>query len=152
MKVLSAFLAAGALVALFAQAPAPAPSQAVSDAKPKSVGTMSELMVDIIYPTSDDLFYIVRGAPTTDKAWNDYQARMLMLAESANLLMMEPRMRDKGKWMDDAKLLWDVGQAAFKAAKAKDAKALEGLSDQLYNACVTCHEDYRPRYGTRPRK
>jgi len=145
------FLAAGALLALFAQAPATPDAAKISDAKPKAVGTMSQLMVEVIYPTSDALFYVVRGAPTTDKGWADLQMQMLVLAESANLLMMDGRTRDKGKWMDDAKLLLDVGQKAYKASKAKDGPAMEALSDELYNACVTCHEDYRNGYGTRPR-
>ena len=150
-RLFGVFLAAGALLALFAQAPTTPDPAKISDAKPKAVGTMSELMVNIIYPTSDALFYVVRGAPTTEKGWSDLQAQMLTLAESANLLMMDPRTRDKGKWMDDAKLLLDVGQKAFRAAKAKDGPAMEALSDELYNACVTCHEDYRRGYGTRPR-
>jgi cytochrome c556 len=138
----SALLAAGACVALLGQDNA--------DIKPRPVGTMSELMINIIYPTSDSLFYISRGAPENEKAWNDFQAQMLTLAESANLLM-DQRAQDKGKWMADAKLLLDVGQKAFKLAKAKDAMGLEALNAELYNACVTCHEDYRPRYGKRPR-
>mgnify|MGYP002151323480 FL=1 len=41
----------------------------------------------------------------------------------------------------------DAGLAAFKAAKAKDVKALDELNDQLYQSCVTCHLHYRPNYG-----
>jgi len=48
-------------------------------------------------------------------------------------------------------LLLDVGQKGLQTAKAKDGPAMEGLSDELYNACVTCHEDYRPRtHASRP--
>ena len=126
-------------------------AQAGSDRPPmRNIVSMSDLMVKIIYPTSDELFYIVRGAPTTEKGWNDLQSQMLMMAEAANLLM-DSRAQDKGKWMQDAKLLLDVGQKAYKLAKAKDTKGLEDLNTELYNACVTCHEDYRPRYGKRPR-
>jgi hypothetical protein len=73
-----------------------------------------------------------------------------MLAESANLLMMPGRARDQDKWMKDSKMLLDVGNAAFKAARAKDVEAIKALSDELYNACVQCHADYRPNYRTRP--
>jgi len=155
MRSVETFIGAAALtllfgLVLFAQTPAASQAPAASDVKPRPVASMSELMVQIIYPTSDALFYVVRGAPTTEKGWNELQAQMLMLAESANLLM-DQRAEDKGKWMVDAKLLLDVGRAAFRAAKAKDGPAMEALSDQLYNACVTCHEDYRQGYGTRPR-
>ena len=60
------------------------------------------------------------------------------------------RARDQDRWMTDARLMLDAGWAAFKAAKAKDVAALEALSDQMYEACTTCHQHYRPGYGKRP--
>jgi len=44
----------------------------------------------------------------------------------------------------------DAGRAAYRAARAKDVTALEGLSDQLYESCTSCHQHYRPNYGRRP--
>ena len=66
------------------------------------------------------------------------------LAESGNLLMMRGRARDQGDWMKDAKLLVDVGNAAYKAAQAKDVKALAALAEPLDASCTTCHKQYRP--------
>ena len=111
------------------------------------VGTMSELMVHLIYPTSDAVFYITSRTPKTDAEWAELQAKTLTLAESANLLMMPSRARGREQWIKDSKLMLDVGMAAFKAAKAKDAAALEALSDQLYESCTTCHTHFRPGYG-----
>jgi cytochrome c556 len=116
-------------------------------AQPQRIGTMSELMVHMIYPTSDAVFYISSRTPKTDAEWAELQAKTLTLAESANLLMMPGRARDQDRWMHDARLMLDAGWAAFKAAKAKDVAALEALSDQLYESCVTCHKNYRPDYG-----
>jgi len=113
------------------------------------VGTMSQLMVDIIYPTSDDIFYIGRTPPSNNAEWGSIQRSALMLAESGNLLMVGSRARDQGNWIKDAKLLVDVGAAAYKAARAKDMDAILALNEQLYTACVTCHQDYRPNYGRR---
>lgn len=115
----------------------------------RSSGTMGELMVNIIYPTSDAIFYISTRTPSKPEEWIDLQNKAMMLAESANLLMMPRRARDQDRWMKDATLLLDVGIAAFRAAKAKDVEALTALNDQLYAACVTCHAHYRPNY--RPR-
>ena len=115
------------------------------------VGSMSELMVRILYPTSDAIFYVSTRTPKNEVEWNELQAKALTLAESANLLMMPGRARDQDRWMGDAKLLLDVGTAAFRAAKQKDIEALSGLNDQLYEACVSCHEHYRPNYRKRPR-
>ena len=109
------------------------------------VGSTSQLMISIIYPASNAIFYIHRGAPKDDKEWAAMQANALMMAEAGNLLMMGNRAKDQDNWMKDAKLLVEVGAAAFKAAQAKDADALDALSEQLNTACVTCHQDYRPR-------
>jgi hypothetical protein len=129
----------------------PAPPPAIGPGPPTArIGTMSELMVHLIYPTSDAVFYITSRTPSTEAEWTALQAQTLMLAESANLLMMPGRARDQGQWMKDARLMLDAGWAAFKAAKAKDVPALEALSDQLYESCTTCHQHYRPGYGRRP--
>ena len=117
---------------------------------PQAVGSMSELMVQILYPTSDAIFYISTRTPKTDAEWLELQAKTLTLAESANLLMMPSRARARAQWLKDSKLVLDVGTAAFKAAKAKDVAALEALSDQLYESCVTCHQHFRPNYGKKP--
>lgn len=111
------------------------------------VGTMSELMIRILYPTSDAVFYITTRAPTTEAEWGDVQAKTLMLAESANLLLMPAHMRDEQQWVADAQLLREAGAAAYKAAKGKDVAALEALNEQLYQSCVQCHTHYRKNYG-----
>jgi hypothetical protein len=120
---------------------------AAAPAAAQSVGTMSELMVKIIYPTSDPVFYITTRTPATEAQWNELQSQTLMLAESANLLMMPAHARDQDRWMADAKLLREAGAAAFKAAKNEDVAALDALNEQLYQSCTTCHLHYRPNYG-----
>jgi hypothetical protein len=134
------------LVAGTAMGQTPAPSQSVY----QRVGNMSQLMINIIYPTSDALFYIERSPPKTEVEWNLIRNQALMLAESGNLLMMPGRARDQGEWIKDSKMLVDVGAAAYKAAQAKDMDAILALNDQLYNACVVCHKQYRPNYGKPP--
>ena len=134
--------------ALSAQPQPPAPP--ATPVKPEIVGTMSDLMVKVIYPASDAIFYITTRQPTSDAEWGDLQGKALMVAESANLLMMPGRARDEDRWMQDAKLMLDAGRAAYRAARAKDLAALEALNDQLYTSCTSCHQHYRPNYGRRP--
>ena len=117
---------------------------------PQPASTMSELMVKIIYPASDAIFYITTREPKTEAEWGDLQGKALAVAESANLLMMPGRARDQDRWMQDAKLMLDAGRAAFRAAEAKDVAALEALNDQLYTSCTSCHSHYRSNYGRRP--
>ena len=155
MRVLAALLvAASTLSPAAAQTPSPGASQppvpsTAGIPAAARVGSMSELMVDIIYPASDAIFYVTTREPTNDVEWNALRGKALMVAESANLLMMPGRARDQDRWMADAKLLLDVGTAAFRAARRKDLKALEELNDQLYVSCTTCHMHYRPNYGRR---
>ena len=157
-----AALAGASLLAACAAPRAGAPAPAGGDGAPSplealaehsyGVGTMSELMVDVIYPASDAVFYIATRTPQNSEEWMVLQGQTLMLAESANLLMMPDRARDLDQWMMDARLMLDAGEAAYRAAKARDVPALEGLSESLQASCVTCHRHYRsnyPGYGPR---
>jgi hypothetical protein len=148
---IAVLLASAALpFTLVAQEPEPEP-EPEPDSVPfaRRVGTMSDLMVQIIYPASDAIFYITTRTPTSSSEWTALEGTTLMLAESANLLMMPSRARGREQWMEDAKLLLEVGEAAFWAAKEKDVAALEALNDQLYRSCVQCHRNFRTGYGRR---
>jgi hypothetical protein len=142
---------------LLAQPPSPSPPQNPAASagqadvvRAQPIGSMSDLMVKIIYPASDAIFYITTRAPKTEAEWVELQGKALAVAESANLLMMPGRARDQDRWMQDAKLMLDAGRAAFRAARVKDIDALEALNDQLYTSCTSCHQHYRPNYGRRP--
>lgn len=135
------FALAAALAAALAQA-APAPKPPT-----RNVGTMSDLMVKIIYPASDALFYIESRTPKTDSEWTVVEGQALMVAESANLMMMPGRARDQKQWMADAKLMLDAGAAAYAAAKKKDVEGIVMVSERLLESCTSCHKHYRPNYG-----
>ena len=120
-------------------------AQAPSPFQP--VGSVSQLMVDIIYPASDALFYIERDPPRNDRDWNAIRGAALTLAESGNLLLMGTRVRDQDRWVKDTKLMIDAGAAAFKAAQKKDMQAIIDLNEPLNASCTTCHRHYRPNYG-----
>lgn len=141
----------GLLLLVAGAALAQAPTAQAPVTRPKPVGSVGDLMVGVIWPISDEVFYIsTRATPKTDEEWRLFQGRMLMLAESANLLMMPGRAWDQDKWMQDAQRLYDAGSAAFKAAKARDVAKIADLSSEMYAACVACHNDYRPNYRKRP--
>jgi hypothetical protein len=107
--------------------------------------TVKQLMLDLIHPSSNDiLLAIYRGGPNEEKEWAVVRRSAVTLAESGNLLMMRGRARDSADWMKDAKLLVDAGNAAYKAAQAKDGNALAGLAGALDASCMTCHKQYRP--------
>lgn len=135
--------------AVAGQAPA-TPGAATPVPVPRAIGTMSELMVRIIYPASDAIFYIESRLPASEEAWGALEGSTLMLAESANLLMAKERAIDDAQWMADSALMLEAAAAAFEAVKDKDVDALVAVSDRLYESCTTCHRHYRPDYGRRP--
>jgi hypothetical protein len=131
--VLSVLTVLSGLPAVSAQAPADAL---------QPVATMKQLMLDVIHPASNSvLLAINRGGPTDDKEWAEVRRGAMTLAESGNLLIMRNR---AAAWVADAKLLMDAGTAAYKAADAKDARALSTLADRIDASCTTCHKQFRP--------
>jgi len=122
-------LAAGAL----AQAPGFQP-----------VGSIHEIMLGIVKPSSDVIFGVPGKAPKDDKEWEAVQNNALMLAEAGNLLLIPGRAKDKDEWVKDANALIKAGSDAFKAANAKDAKALETIGDNIEDTCEKCHGKYLP--------
>jgi hypothetical protein len=112
-------------------------------AQGQPVATMRQLMVDLIHPASNDvLLFVARDGSNNEREWAALRHSALTLAESGNLLMMR-RPTDQD-WMKDARLLVDVGAAAYRAAQAKDLKALAALAEPLDASCTTCHKQYRP--------
>ena len=107
--------------------------------------TMKQIMLDLIHPASNDiLLFVYRGGPTDEKDWAAVRRSAATLAESANLLTLPGRARNQGDWLTYSKMLADAGTAAYKAAQAKDAKALAAIADPLDAACTACHKQYRP--------
>ena len=113
------------------------------------VATMSELMVNTIYPASDAVFYVSTRKPSTDAEWKELEAKTAGLAAAAAAMTTPTYFRDRDRWMADANLMIDASNAAVAAARRRDVGALEALNDALYTSCVQCHQHYRPNYGRR---
>jgi len=109
------------------------------------IPTMKQLMLDLIHPASNDiLLAIARGGPANESEWATVRRSAVTLAESGNLLIMPGRSRNQDEWTKDVKLLADAGAAAYKAAEARDVKALVNVAGALDASCTTCHRAYRP--------
>jgi hypothetical protein len=114
-------------------------------APPTTGAPLKDVMVKIVEPASNAVFYISRQTPKNDDEWKALQGQALMLSEIATSLMTPARAKDKKQWPQDVKLLLDAANLAYAAANAKNTAALEDLNDQLYTACTTCHEHYLPK-------
>jgi len=131
MAGLLVFLASGSILA---QAPTFQP-----------VGTVRQIMLGIVKPTSDVIFKFQFDPPKTDEEWATLQNSALNLAETGNLLLLPGRVKDEGEWTKQAKALRETGSKAFKAANAKDAKALETIGNDIDSTCESCHGKYLPK-------
>jgi len=111
----------------------------------RPVGTVHQVMIGIVKPTSDVVFKFQFDPPKTDEEWTTLQNNALNLAEAGNLLLLPGRAKDSGEWTKNAKALIETGSQAFKAANAKDAKALETIGDKIDETCEACHAIYLPK-------
>lgn len=116
---------------------------AAGNDRPHAVGSMQELMTWIIQPTSDAVFYISRTPPQSDADWLDLERQTLMLAESANLLLI-PGYREGGeRWLTDVEKMRVAAEAALQAARDRDMDTLIDLNNDLYMSCESCHDAIR---------
>lgn len=116
---------------------------AADSAALQATTSMSELMTRVVQPTSDAVFYVSRTPPETDEDWRHLENQSLMLAESANLLLIPGYVREQEQWIADSLLMRDAAVAAYEASKNKDLFALEELNGVLYESCESCHNAAR---------
>jgi len=105
--------------------------------------SMHELMVQIVQPNSDAVFYISRTPPQDDADWRRLQQQTLMLAESANLLLMPGYLVPGEQWLQDSLLMRDASVTAYRAAIDQDLQTLIDLNNDLYTSCESCHNATR---------
>jgi len=124
--------------------PAPPPFKPLADNK--------LLMQSVVDPSADliwDAVKIIETSegtqdirPKTDAEWTAVRNAAVAVAESGNLLMMVPRAKDGGEWMQRAQEMITAGEAAMQAANAKNAEKLFTVGGDLYDSCSNCHRKY----------
>jgi hypothetical protein len=147
MRIALVLLLLGLLLIQVPAAQEPAPATPA----PKPT-TMKELMLDLIYPASDALFYVDSDDVQSAVEWNRLSERALALSQAA-VALTTPGQAWGGngdQWKADAKLLLDVSLKAYRGAKARNLEAVQALNAELYESCQSCHVHYRPGYRRRP--
>ena len=127
-----------------AQQPAARGAAPPAASAPEGVGTSREIMEALTIPFSDAVFAAGSKPPADAAQWLAVERQALALAESANLLLMPPRLITSGSWVKWSVAQRDAAVAAQKAARLKDADALAKAGDALYETCAGCHETYLP--------
>ena len=119
----------------------------------KAIATREEIMHHLVIPNAQVVWgavgtiYTLKGVeerrPKSIDEWFAIEASATTLMEAGNLLMMDGRAKDNGKWMDRARALREAGDSVRQAAKAKDPEALFTRGGDLFDACQACHFEYR---------
>ena len=107
------------------------------------IASVKQLHEALITPTSDTLFRAESVAPADAAAWRTLHNAALMLAEAANLLMIDGRAKDRGQWVAFARDMRNAAEAEMKAIAAANLDDLVTANGQLTDACMACHEPYR---------
>ena len=124
--------------------PPPVPFTPVADTK--------LLMQSVVDPNADIVWEAVKIIstkdgdqdirPKTDAEWVAVRNAAVTVAESGNLLMMVPRAKDGGEWMQRAQEMIKAGEEAMRAADSKNAEKLFTVGGDLYDSCSNCHRKY----------
>ena len=144
MRTLSLLAFIGAMFVSACGGAPPPPFKPVADTK--------LLMQSVVDPNADLVWEAVKSIetkegtedirPRTDAEWTAVRNAAVAVAESGNLLMMVPRAKNGGEWMQLSQDMINTGEAAIRAAEAKNAEKLFTVGGDMYDSCSNCHRKY----------
>ena len=113
---------------------------------------MHDFMAHLLTPASEAIWessgYVITEEgefslePTNQEEWERVLYGAKVITESASLLSVPSRSKNRNEWIVFAGLLEGVGKKAFEAAERKDVDALFEIGAELYQVCVACHQVY----------
>mgnify|MGYP003326339296 FL=1 len=113
---------------------------------------MHDFMAHLLTPASEAIWessgYVITEEgefslePTNEEEWERVLYGAKVITESASLLSIPSRSKNRNEWIVFAGLLEEVGQKAFEAAERIDVEALFEVGAELYQVCVACHQVY----------
>jgi hypothetical protein len=124
------------------------PASPAPTAQPPRLVAVAEtrlLMEGLTKPNFDGLVRNLKQKPADSEAWAFTRGQALLVAESANLLLIRPpRTRQAQEaWAPRAIELRDAGVKLAQAAGNRDYVAARAGLANLANACNRCHESFR---------
>lgn len=138
--------------ALIVSACSSGPAQQAAPAY-QPVVSLNEIMVNIVDPHSHELWDATgepaKAPPQTDEDWRNLRHAAITLAAGGNLTTMSgngPKdqvWREQKDWSKLSQALSDAGLAASTAVLNKNVAALSAAGDQLLQACLNCHNEYK---------
>ena len=156
--------------ALTGAAQPPASSRAPA-ARPKPAGTLAQVMRGIYFPNSNLIFDVQQhdpaaprmkseaGGSATDtygsaySGWEVVENAAIALTDGVDLILTPGRRCQNGKpvpsrdasFQTFARNMRTAGQAVLQAARTKNQEKVSDATNDLADACSSCHEVYRDK-------
>lgn len=113
------------------------------DSNFEEVADITQLMNALIIPSSNVVGNVGLDGEPTDDDWAEVERQAIVLAESANLLLLPGRAQGRQDWIDAAKALRASAVTAIDATREHDVDALTiDISGAIFDACTACHDRY----------
>jgi hypothetical protein len=155
--------------------PTPKPAAAkAAQAKhaPRPTGTLAQLMRGIYFPNANLIYDVQQGDPGAPKSkggqsigsstetysaaytgWEIVENAAIALTDSVDLILQPGRTCQNGKpvpgqqpdFQKFASNMREAGLVALRAARAKDREKATDATNNIADACVSCHEVYRDK-------
>ncbi len=106
---------------------------------------------DVPPPTAARSFDFVEWGATVYPGWEAIDLAALAIAESAPLFLVPGRRCENGRpvpvdradWREYTEAVVEAGRVAYRASQSRSVDAVIEATDQLNEACASCHEVYR---------
>ena len=120
-------------------------SQPIGVAKPEPVAETRLVMAGLAKANFDGLVRNLKQQPADADTWVFIRGQSLLVAESANLLMIRPPQNRQAQplWMARAAEMREAGSKVARAAAKKDYPTTQTAMVGLANSCNRCHESFR---------
>lgn len=104
--------------------------------------SMHEFMEYVYEPTFQRLKANMAQVASDTIPWKAIKADGLILAESANLLLMRGPDKEREAWASHAIATRDKGSELYQAARAKDAQKANAAYTAMLTHCNACHDEF----------
>lgn len=136
-------LLAVAAALLLAGAQAPGQGAKVTP-KLEPIAETKLLMEGLAHANFRGIEQMLSKKPADDRSWTFARGQALLIAETANLLMLRPP-KNEGQpvWFERSMELRKVATALAAAAGSKDYQASRTALVNMANSCNRCHQSFR---------
>lgn len=124
----------------------PATSQTGAKLTPKlePVAETKLLMEGLAHPNFRGLDRLLQSKPAEEQSWKFARGQALLLAETANLLMLRPpRNQGQAAWFERATELRSVSTHLAQTLAKRDYDDARTKFVAVANACNRCHQTFR---------